>query len=282
MALSSEVRKLENKWAAGNSWPLFLEYLEIRGIRGWEGQRVTFNFPIVAIVGENGSGKSSILQAAACAYQNEKRIWFPTEFFPETAWDTLNDVRLDFGYKQGDVRTPGSFRKPTSRWLGGPERPKRPVEYIDLSRLQPVGTRVGYARIAKNKHAEASATQFTPEQVSRLSQIMGKEYETARMATTTIDALREIPVLKKAGKLYSGFHQGSGETTIAELLRAELPRKGLILIDEIESSLHPRAQRRLLRDLAEAARLRGVSNHPDDPLSLRSRGVAASRSHSHP
>lgn len=255
MATSSEVRKLENKWVAGNSWPKFLEWLEIRGMRGWAGQRVAFNFPIVAIVGENGSGKSSILQAAACAYQGGERVWFPSEFYPETAWDTLTDVRLDYGYKQGASRTSGSFRKPTTRWLGGPERPKRPVEYIDLSRLQPVGTRVGYARIAKNKHTEASATAFSADQVSRLSQIMGKEYQDARMALTTIDATREIPVLTKQGQPYSGFHQGSGETTIAELLKAELPKYGLVLIDEIESSLHPRAQRRLVRDLAEAARL---------------------------
>lgn len=255
MPTSAEIRKLENKWVAGNSWPKFLEWVEIKGIRGWSGQRITFNFPIVAIVGENGSGKSTIIQASACAYQNDKRVWFPSEFFPETAWDSLKDVRLDYGYKQGQNRSSGSFRKPTTRWLGGPERPKRPVEYIDLSRLQPVATRVGYARIAKNKHSEASAKSFDTEQVSRLSQIMGKPYENARMAISSIDAAREIPVLTRDSQPYSGFHQGSGETTIAELLRAELPKHGLVLIDEIESSLHPRAQRRLIRDLAEAARL---------------------------
>lgn len=60
----------------------------------------------------------------------------------------------------------------------------------------------------------------------------------------------------RAGIAYSGYHQGSGETTVAELLRTDLPKYGLILIDEIESSLHPRAQRRLIRDLAERCRER--------------------------
>ena len=255
MALSNEMRRLETKWQTGNGWPKRLEWLEIKRIRGWSEQRISFSFPIVAIVGENGSGKSTVLQSAACVYQNaDGTTWFPSEFFPETAWDNLQDVRLAFGYKQGDAHHLGSVRKPTTRWLGQPERPERKVAYIDLSRLQPVGTRVGYARIAKNRHLEQSSTPFTEVQVSRLSQIMGRDYDNAKMAISTIDATREIPVLSKANQHYSGFHQGSGETTIAELLRTQLPQYGLILIDEIESSLHPRAQRRLMRDLAVAAR----------------------------
>jgi hypothetical protein len=39
-------------------------------------------------------------------------------------------------------------------------------------------------------------------------------------------------------------------------LQADLPKYGLILIDEIETSLHPRSQRRLIRDLAERCRER--------------------------
>lgn len=259
MAISDEMRRLETKWATGNRWPKFLEWLEIRRIRGWAEQRLYLRFPIVAIVGENGSGKSTILQAAACAYQapdgSDAPTFFPSEFFPETAWDTLRDVRLDFGFKEGDRHDTGSMRKPTSRWLGGPDRPKRRIEYIDLSRLQPVATRVGYARIAKNRHSEESAVPFSGDQVSRLSQIMGREYDAARMAISSLDSSREIPVLSKKSQPYSGFHQGSGETTIAELLKTSLPKNGLILIDEIESSLHPRAQRRLIRDLAHACRL---------------------------
>ncbi|MDB5542393.1 MAG: family ATPase [Devosia sp.] len=260
MALSNEMRRLETKWQSRNGWPKWLEWLEMKQIRGWEGQRINFDFPIVAIVGENGSGKSTILQAAACVYRQPEnhQTWFPSEFFPETAWDNLPDARIEFGYKQGEDHPLGSVRKPTTRWLGQPDRPERRVEYIDLSRLQPVATRVGYARIAKTKHLEnpARALPFTNQQVKRLSQIMGREYDNARMAYTNIDETRELTVLSKGNVPYSGFHQGSGETTMAELLRTELPQYGLIIIDEIESSLHPRAQRRLIRDLAVAARER--------------------------
>ncbi len=256
--MSDEMRRLQTKWATGNAWPKWLEYIEINGIRGWKDNRIQFSFPISAIVGENGSGKSTVLQACACAYrspdEDAQESWFPSEFFPDTAWDNIESVRIEYGYRQGAQHLMGSIRKPTTRWLGQPERPQRRVSYIDLSRLQPVGTRVGYARIAKNKHLEQSATPFSDAQVTRLSKIMGREYDNARMAISDIDPTREIPVLTKSRQPYSGFHQGSGETTIAELLRADLPQYGLIIIDEIESSLHPRAQRRLIRDLAAAAR----------------------------
>lgn len=255
MPVNESMSDLQRKWDRGGHWPKFLEWIEILNIRGWASQRISFDFPIVALVGENGSGKSTVLQAAACAYRNsEGDTFFPTEFFPETTWDLFQNASVKAGYKQGPNHHDHTIRKPTRRWLGQPERPERPVRYLDLSRLQPISTRVGYARIAKNRHAEANAQAFTREQVSRMSAVMGRNYTEAKMAVTNLDASREVPVLAKAGDPYSGFHQGSGETTVAELLRTDFPKYGLIIIDEIESSLHPRAQRRLIRDLAKVAR----------------------------
>lgn len=255
MAINDEIRRLQKKWAGKNNWPKRLEWLEINGMRGWSNQRVNFEFPIVAVVGENSSGKSTVLQAAACVYRGDPRTYYPTEFFPDTAWDKLRGITIRYGYAEGERILEGSLRKRTTRWLGQTERPSRAVKFDDLNRIQPVGARVGYARIAKIAHTEKSAKAFDEDKVRRLSFVMNQQYDSARMALSSVDDIREVPVINEQGVEFSGYHQGSGLVTVSELLRADLPKYGLILIDEIESSLHPRAQRRLIRDLAEQCRL---------------------------
>ena len=92
MALSKEVRKLAAKWQRGD-FPKHLEWIELTGLRGWSGQRTDFNFPIVAICGENGAGKSTIIQAAVSIYESTNADkYFASLFFPDTARDSLTDV----------------------------------------------------------------------------------------------------------------------------------------------------------------------------------------------
>ncbi len=256
MTISSEMRLLQNKWNSNTGWPKRLDWIEIMGLRGWVGQRVDFAFPIVAVVGENGSGKSTILQCAASVYQQSDgaKSKFASDYFPDTTWDSIRDATIMFMYREGAGSRLSSIRKPTDRWRGNPERPRRYVKYIDLSRLQPVSARTGYKRLANPLWKEASAIEFAKTTLQRLSQIMGKRYESARMALTDGDPKRHVPVIGKDGAFYSGFHSGAGEITGVELLQTENIASSLILIDEIETSLHPRAQRRLIRDLAEKCR----------------------------
>ena len=104
MPISDEMRRLIKKWNSSGSWPKRLEWMEVDGLRGWSGQRINFPFPIVAIVGENGSGKSTLLQAAASVYRSDDkktRTRFPSEFFPSTAWDNVENVTVRYGYQQG-------------------------------------------------------------------------------------------------------------------------------------------------------------------------------------
>lgn len=259
MEISSEMRLLFNKWQArdtNTTWPKWLDWVEIKDLRGWKEQRIDFRFPIVAVVGENGSGKSTILQSAASVYQapDSSLSKFASDYFPDTIWDSNNDVIIRFSYQEGGRKLSSSIRKPTDRWRGNTKRPKRHVKYVDLGRLQPVSARTGYKRLANPLLKEISAAEFEKNNVERLSEIIGRKYQSVKMALTNADSKRAVPVITGQGVRYSGFHQGAGELTIAELLQVEPIPSSLILIDEIETSLHPLAQRRLIRDLAEKCR----------------------------
>lgn len=256
MPISSEVRRLGAKWATGTGWPKRLDWVEITGIRGWTGQRFELKFPIMAVVGENGVGKSTVLQAAASVYTSsvKSRFRFASDFFPDTTWEKIQEALVASSIREGSDRFQTTVRKPGTRWRGNPERRERPVQYIDLSRIQPVSARVGYTRLANPQIKELSATSFERSRLARLCEIMGRPYQLAKMALTDADATRYVPVMGHQGASYSGFHQGAGETTVVELLQADLPQHSLVLIDEVETSLHPKAQRRLLRDLANKCR----------------------------
>jgi len=253
MPLSKEVRLLANKWASGQGWPKRLEWIEIGGVRGWSGQRIELDFPIVALVGENGVGKSTILQAIASLYKSN---YYASDFFPDTAWDRVRGATITASIREGEGGSkPTSIRKPTNRWRGNTDRNERPSEYIDLRRIQPISARTGYARLAKPQNLEKGhGTSFDDTTLERLSHIMGRKYASAKLAITELDDSREIPVLQREDSIFSGFHGGAGETAMTELLKRKTQKYSIVLIDEIETSLHPRVQRRLIRDLASLCR----------------------------
>ena len=62
--------------------------------RGFEGEDITFDFPVTALIGPNGSGKSAILGAAGCAYKPIK----PGMFFPKSTVgdETMGGWRIEY------------------------------------------------------------------------------------------------------------------------------------------------------------------------------------------
>ncbi|MBQ7618084.1 MAG: AAA family ATPase [Desulfovibrio sp.] len=253
MPISQPMRILASAWAQNRFWPKRLNWLEISGIRGWSGYRIDFSFPITAIVGENGSGKSTILQAAAASYKNAlpgKQL-FASDFFPDTPWDAVTNAYIKVGLKEGERFLETSVTKSSERWRGNHKRRERPVYYIDLRRIPPLSARSGYPKLTNRHLQESALREFSPDLLSRLSLIMG--YTSVRMATAGESVYQEV-VTERGEQAYSGFHQGAGEVCAIEMLAHNFEKYSLVVIDEIESSLHPRAQRRLIRDLAVLAR----------------------------
>jgi predicted ATPase len=92
-----------------------LDSVSIDGLRGWNGQSIHFAFPVTAIVGENGTGKSTFLKASACAYENEvdkKRTYYPSSFFIDTHWDSISGVNLSYTVRQGSQVSSFKIKKP--------------------------------------------------------------------------------------------------------------------------------------------------------------------------
>lgn len=253
---SREIAKLKKAFDRGD-FPQHLDWIEIQGIRGWNGERIEFKFPIVCISGENGVGKSTILQSIAASFQpkdDARSNFYASAFFPDTAWEKITGATIRGEVKRGTERLQYSIRRPTERWLGNPERIRRDVVLVDLRRVQPLYAKLGYQKIAAGATKEVSNREYSPALLERLKSVVGKAYAKAKMGITDVSAEREVPVVEVNGVSYSGFHQGAGETTIVELLSTDIPKYSIVVIDEVETSLHPRAQRRLIRDLADYSR----------------------------
>ena len=255
-----EINKVREQFQSG-LWPQFLEQIEITGLRGWTGQSVAFRFPVTAIVGENGSGKSTVLKVAAAAYDpTTKYGYYPSDFFLSTHWDDFQDVILRYRIKRGDDTTNFSIRKPTKRWSFPKKRHDRHVYWFDVARTLPLDATAGYAKVARLAAGESHTEAISEDFRARLSHVLGREYSNARFASPDVSEKRQVGILERSFGEISQFHQGAGEDTTLDLFRAiqEVPVNSLLVIDEVEASLHPRAQRRLTQFLIQFARLRRV------------------------
>jgi predicted ATPase len=255
----AEINTIRGQYQAG-MWPQFLQMVQIDGLRGWTGQSVEFNFPVVAVVGENGSGKSTLMKIAACVYdsKDKDKRFYPSAFFVETHWDKIQGVRIDFRVKRGPNVESFRMTKLTQRWRVPDNAPKREVFLLDIARTLPLDASVGYAKIARSAAAEIESAEINDAFRERLSHVLGRNYSKARFATSDVDKKRQVGLLEREWGELSQFHQGAGEDATLDLFRTlqGLPDNSLLLIDEVEASLHPRAQRRLVRFLLWLARHR--------------------------
>jgi len=78
------------------------------GLRGVKGVAIEFNYPITAIAGTNGIGKTTILQLIACLYHNNDTSYKPYRFSNSKKAKPYYTFRDFFIHFKGEEKSEGA------------------------------------------------------------------------------------------------------------------------------------------------------------------------------
>lgn len=249
----------------------------VRGeIRGLSKFSIDFSYPLSAIAGRNGSGKSTVLALAACAYHSGQKEWrlpgrsLPYYRFSDFFVQTQDEVPVDgvaIRYHILHDKWKLTENLPTGKGLGWQERVKnrggkwndydtrvrRPVGFFGIERVVPPSER-SVLKNQKNYFSAPASKKSDIEESTRksVSRVLGVDYEDFEIRST---GSHKLPLVKRKGVSYSGFNMGAGEQALFVLLSAihSSVKSTLFVIDEIELGLHEAAQRGLIAELKKIA-----------------------------
>lgn len=238
------------------------------GMRGVKNADIEFFFPITAIAGANGIGKTTILQTLACLFHNADEEFHPyrfsnsknqlssyrfTDFFVISKGEDKGlGLVIDFTFKkQGSERSKYSVKKIT-RWSNYERRPERYVDFLGISRVLPAYEFAAFKNTFSGKYTLQKNTPLSSANRTVVSKITGKNLTNIEEhSCKTIQNFKLGCITSLEGIEYTSFNMGAGEEVAITLISriSSLPVGSLVLIEEIELGLHPRAQKELVESL---------------------------------
>ena len=244
-------------------------------LRGIERLSMPFSYPITAISGRNGVGKSTILALATFSSdrpaewevapwpthpkrkQPRTTSYAWTDFFFRRPGDPTYDgltIRFAFTYRGDDIEIERRWAKGRWRTVPDPGRsravsfPRRPIEFLSLARILPPAE-LQSVRIQFARREETVRYELEEDMVQAMCSIFRQTYSSVEVEERGGARLASCSGTAK----YSGFDMGAGEHAAIAILSAlqRLPIGGLLIVEEIEHGLHPEAQRLLVGALTE-------------------------------
>lgn len=270
----ADIRKqLLEKFKPQNSYGNFgatIQEIIINGFRGINGMSIKFEFPITAISGTNGSGKSTIGQIAVCGYKKPMtdKIYkrrYVKDFFPQS--ESLDPNPFIEGatiiYKYS-TNTTQPQKLTVSRinveWSGYKRQPERHCFYIGFAAYIPKIERRGIS-IYNSKNLELTdRREITDEIKLHVANILNSDYDQIWFqGIKAKDKTNEIGMVSRYGYSYSENNMGFGEGRllyIVDLMENE-PDNSLFVLEEPETSLHGDAQYKFIKYLMDVCYRKG-------------------------
>jgi ABC-type lipoprotein export system ATPase subunit len=216
--------------------------------------------PLVAIMGANRSGKTTILHALACVYKkpdsSAPEYRFPQFFKPNT--DTLwvgSSFSIEYSQRLGAQVQNGlkqDYSKLQDRWT--PRNEKKPIRYTRFVNIKDSVPDVETLNLNAMVHyqKQETSTSIGHEIRDMAGKVLNINYDHYHQVTYKHTQKKSIGVT--AGThTYSALSMSSGEQRVFRILDAvfHAPDFSLLLIDEIDLFLHQDALIRLIDILNE-------------------------------
>ncbi|RQQ13729.1 AAA family ATPase [Burkholderia stagnalis] len=279
MSYQSEIRhstigalreKVQNR-----NYSKYLLRVLIERARSFSGQSVTFDFPVTALIGPNGGGKTTLLGAAACAYGAVK----PSRFFAKSGrFDaSMQNWKFDYEFIDKSLKVNEVVRRSAKftnqKWSR--DAAAREVAIFGVSRTVPANERPELIKCISSTFdvAPDKIEEMSKDTATAVAKILDKDV--SRFSFIAVRARGLITLLAgstSSGDKYSEFHFGAGESSIIRMVsRLEtIEENALVLIEEIENGLHPLATIRLVEyliDLADRRKIQVIfTTHSNDAL----------------
>lgn len=233
-----------------------LKRITIDKLKGINNLTLEFNKNLMALMGVNGSGKSTILHALACTYARYKNgdSYAFSYFFtpnPDASWkgSCLTVTNYDERNKKEVSKT---YMKKTTKWANYSSRPKRDIYYLGISTGLPaieVEKKTSFINYVSNPEK----SKIDEKVVADAAYILNKNYE--ELMSHILGRRKYVGVHTKEGIVYSALSMGAGEQRIIKILQTVYSafQYSLILIDEIDLLLHVDAFKKLIKKLHEIA-----------------------------
>jgi len=270
----STIKDLTEKVSKRN-YGKYLVRLKMVKLRGFLDTSVSFDFPVTALVGPNGGGKTTILGAAATAYDSVK----PRQFFSKSGKfdESMLNWKVEYELIDRASNKTDSFRRTATfssrKWSRDAE--KRDVAVFGVARTVPANERRELQKCAAGSFTVAPdrVDALQASVITAVGRILGRDVSKyTHMRVDEGGRVSLLAALDDQGMAYSEFHFGAGESSIIRMVMKieSLSDNSLILVEEIENGLHPVATVRMVEYLIEVAHRKSAqaifTTHSNDAL----------------